>query len=107
MAASRISLNSPDLVDVTSVMEAFQTINKCVITIRGRVESVRGSGCLTFLVEAHQADIEIGEAPALGSVKCHLGSSNHKTMESALLWAMYQLDWQLAKLALEKTGKTA
>ncbi len=107
MATSRISSNSPDAIDVASVMEAFETINKVNIVLIGRVAVVSGSHCLRFLVEAHSKETEIGEAPSLASVNAYLGYGGHKTMEGAIMWALYQLDWQLAEAELRKASKTA
>lgn len=107
MAASRISSNSPDVVDLVAVIEAFQEINNCVITLRGRVEPAGGRPSLTFLVEAHDKKSEIGEAPTLGWVRCVIGSSQHATMESAILWSLYQLDGQIAATEMGKTDHGA
>jgi len=107
LASSRFSANSPDWVDVTSVIEAFEEMNQVVITLRGRVERMGSERLLTFLVEAHDARYEIGEVPTLAFVRCHPGSSNHRSMESAILWSLYQIDGQLAKNEMSKDGKTA
>jgi len=103
LASSRYSRNNPDLIDLTVVIDAFQTINGVVITINGRVENVAGNPCLTFLLQAHDKNYEIGEVASLASVRCVPGSSQHLTVESAIMWSLYQLDAQLAVEELRKT----
>jgi len=105
LASSRFSSNSPDVIDVAAVMEAFQQINKVDIVLTGRVVDVDGHSSLTFWVEAHSKESEIGEAPSLASVRCYLGYGGHKTMESAIMWALYQLDAQIAKYEMRNNPK--
>jgi len=107
LASSRLSLSGPDVIDVAVVVEAFETINKVDITICGKVEPVDGHPCLTFLVGAQQKSENQMERVYLGSVKCHLGWKAHQTVESAIMWALYQLDWQLAEEEMRKANKTA
>jgi hypothetical protein len=97
LASSRFSVNSPDTIDLAAVMAAFEEINNVWVTLNGRVESVRGVPCLTFLGQAHDKGSEIGEVPPLASVKCHCGFTNHRTMESAIMWTLYQLDGEMAR----------
>jgi len=106
LASSRLSLNSPDVIDLAAVMDAFEQINSVTIALTGRVVDVGGNRCLRFLVEAHDSQREIGEVPSLGFVSVVLGYGSHKTVEGALMWALYQLDWKLAEAELEKTKAT-
>lgn len=99
--ASRRGLSvNVDTIDLAMVMKAFEQMNQVVLVGRMRVENVRGSDQVTILWEAHSAAAEIGEVPCLGSVKCHLGQGNHLTVESAIMWSLYQLDAQIARLEL-------
>jgi len=107
LASSRLSSNSADVIDVAAVIKAFEEINTCVITVFGKVERVQGFDTLTFLVSAIKNDEDTPEENYLGSVKCYLGSLGHRTMESAIMWALYQLDWQLAQDQFERTKATA
>jgi len=106
LATSRLSSNSPDWLDVSEIVKAFEEMNRCGITLLGRVEPLRGSKELVFVISAWDTTDDVPEATQLASVKCHLGSGGHRTMESAIMWALYQLDWQLAALELEKTKQT-
>lgn len=107
MASNRFSSNSPDVIDVAAVMEAFQTINKVELSLIGKVDGPEGRASLTFWVHAHDRSVAIWEAQPLASVKCNLGFGGYKTMESAIMSALYQIDWELAKRELEGTKKTA
>lgn len=107
MGSSRISSNSPDWLDVVEVIAAFQEMNAVVITLNGKVVDQNGLRSLNLEFQAHDRKVPIGDQPCLGLVRCQIGSHAHRTMESAVMWAMYQLDHQLAMAELEKTKKTA
>jgi len=107
LATSRLSLNSPDLQDVAAVMEGFQTINKCAIMLRARVVGAAGACHLEMSVTAWDTREDVPEAKLLAFVNVNLGCGSHKTMEGAILWALYQLDWKLAELELHGTQETA
>lgn len=97
-----MSSNNPDLLDVGTVMDAFETLNGVTLELRGRVESVRGVRELTLSLTAHDARWEIAEHAPLASVKCHPQSGDHITMDAAIMWALYQLDSELARLEFRK-----
>lgn len=107
LATSRISSNSPDLVDVSAVMEAFQQINNCLITLHGRVVSVRGAQELVMIVSALELPEDSPDHTYLASVNVHLGSGQHRTMEGAILWGLYQLDWELSRIGRKKNEQPA
>lgn len=107
MATSRLSLSNPDLIDVGAVMTAFEVMNKCCITLLVRVENHAGVSKLRMIASALTDDEDTPDPKYLGSVNVNLSPESHKTMEGAILWALYQLDWKLAEGELEKTSKTA
>jgi len=107
LASSRLSSNTADVIDVAAVIKAFEEINTCCITVFGRVEPVQGLDTLTFLVSAIKKDDTPAEDNYLASVKCYLGSLGHRTMESAIMWALYQLDWRIAQNELERIKPAA
>jgi hypothetical protein len=102
-----MSSNNPDWLDISAIVTAFEQMNKVDIVLIGKVESVRGNKELVFLIQAEQENPESMVATILASVKCHLGSGDHRTMEGAIMWALYQLDWALAKGEMEGNKKTA
>jgi len=103
LATSRISSNNPDWLDVSEIVKAFQEMNKVDILFHGKVESVAGNKELCFLISAVEQNEDDPGANVLASQRCHIGSGGHRTMESAIMWALYQLDWKLA--ADEMRGK--
>ena len=105
MASSRFSSNNPDVIDVGAVMEAFEQINQCCITIYGKVEDVGERKQLCWLVQALDSKEDVPDPRVLASVKCHLGSGSHRTMEAAVMWALYQLDSQIARYEMRNNPK--
>lgn len=104
MAVSRLSSATPDTSDVTTLIEAFQELNSCEITLFGRVENVRGKSQLTLLIGALVATPDSPDPQYLGSVKCYLGTESPKTIEGAIIWGLYRLDWELEKMRVTGEG---
>lgn len=103
MAQSRPSSQTADVVDVTTVMEAFQGINHCRLTVK-----------LTTVAEGHRADLLITmdavsipavgqEAVSLGSVSVKCSALGLKSLDSAVLAALYRMDFKLAEAEFERT----
>jgi hypothetical protein len=86
-------------------MEAFEEINRVTLVLTGRVVAAAGAKRLQFQMEVHDQRLEIGEAPSLASVRLIPGLSRHTTMESALLWLLYQADAELSKQGWDGTYK--
>lgn len=107
MAVSRLSSSTPDLQDVAAVMDGFQEINKCYITIFGRVEGAAGARRLVLIVSAQDTAEDVPDPKFLASVNVDLGCGSHRTMEGAILWALYQLDWRIAEQELRGSETTA
>ncbi len=107
LATSRISSNNPDWLDVSEIVKAFQEMNKVDIVFHGKVEPVAGNKELCFLISAVEPNEDDPGASTLASQRCHIGSGDHRTMESAIMWALYQLDWQLAKDEMRGKRETA
>lgn len=103
LASSRASSATADVVDVTTVMEAFQGINHCRLVVK-----------LTTVAEGHRADLlitmdavsipEMGRVPvSLGSVSVKCSALGLKTLDSAVLAALYRMDFKLAEAEFERT----
>lgn len=105
MASSRDSSNKPDAVDVRYVLQAFQHINRVKIEIRMGVMEVEGEPLLAMEVAAHEADVEVGEASSLASLRLKLGYRECHQMEAAILQALYKLDAELAHLELARSNR--
>ena len=101
LASSRFSSNSADVVDVTMVMLAFEAMNKLRLEVRlTRVDDGVASDLLVAVI-AHPPTGEIGEVPPLASTSVKCSALNLKTLDSAVLAALYRLDFQLACNELE------
>ena len=107
MATSRLSSNTPDLQDVSATLIAFEEINKCKIILFGRVAVVRGARELSMIVTAEELEADIPDPPVLASVNVHLTSGQHRSLEAAIMWALYQLDWKLQQMREGNTTETA
>ncbi len=81
-------------------IEAFEAINKVKIELRMSTKRTRGVGDLVIMVAAHSQAIEIGEAPSLASVSVTCSATGLKTIEAALIHALYLLDARLEGNAL-------
>lgn len=104
MAQSRISSNSADVVDVTMVMLAFEVMNSCRLEVRiGRVDDGAASD-LMIAVLAHPKGVEIGDQPPLASVNVSCSALNLRTLDAAVLAALYRLDFQLASNEFESVA---
>lgn len=96
MAQSRGSSNSPDVIDVTMVMLAFEAMNKVRVELRiGRVDDGIASD-LGITALAHSMEGEFGDLPPLASVNVKCSAMNLKTLDAAVLACLYRLDFQLA-----------
>jgi len=76
---------------------AFEEMNRVAIVLTGRVEPVAGNKEVVFLIQAEDLEEDSPVPKVLASLKCRVGSGAHRTMESAIMWALYQLDWELSK----------
>lgn len=104
MASSRGTSNGPDDVDVRYVLQAFEAMNKCHITITMKLDG--RSDSVAMIVEVHAWDTveDVPEARHLGSHKTVIGYKDRRTMEAAILQALYQLDAHLAREELAKVN---
>lgn len=103
MASSRGSSNSADVVDVTAVMEAFQGINQCRLVVL-LTTVVDGPGAdLLITMEAYDRKPQAPVARPLASVNVTCLALGLKTLDSAVLAALYRMDFQLADLEFERT----
>lgn len=97
LAQSRISSNNPDVIDVTMVMLAFESMNRVRLEVRLSRVDVAEASDLAITVVAHPMEGEIGEVVPLASVSVRCSAMNLRTLDSAVLAALYQLDFKLAE----------
>lgn len=102
LASSRGTSNGPDDVDVRYVLQAFEEMNHCQLTIHMRLDGKYPSIALLVEVNAWERQENVLEAQHLGSCKTTIGYKDRRTMGAAILQAMYQLDEHLAREELAK-----
>lgn len=107
MARNRTWSNNPDAVEVGEVMEAFETINRVVLTVTLRVGVLRGARKLVVEIQAHNPEMEIGEQPSLASVRLYPGSTHPPSVDAAILQGLYTIDFELAQQAWATTSSEA
>ncbi len=96
LALKEGSSSGVSYVDVLHVLGAFEVLNKCRIVVR---LTTQGAGSqLQLVMELVAFDILEGlpEARRLASQRLIVGSLGPRTMEAAILQALYQLDALMA-----------
>jgi hypothetical protein len=97
LALKHGSSSGVDCVDVKFVLAAFQEINSCRLVVQLTIEGSAARPDLVMEVTAREkADAPAGPAH-LGSVRLSVGSTEPRTMEAAMLQALYAVDAQLAE----------
>ena len=95
MALKNGSSVGVDCVDVKYVLAAFQEMNKCALRVSMHLEGTAARPELMMTVTAWDTLLDVPEAKLLASQKLLVGFTGAKTMEAAILQALYGLDAQL------------
>jgi len=96
LALKQGSSTGVDVVDVKYVLSAFEAINRCKLSVLIRVSGTEARPVMDLEVWADPLESAAAEPAPLGSVKSVVGSTGARTMEAAILQALYSLDAQLA-----------
>jgi len=96
LALKEGSSSGVDVVDVKHVLSAFETINTCKLSVMIRVSGTESRPELDLEVWADPLESAAAEPARLGSVRLRIGSTGARTLEAAILQALYQADAQLA-----------
>lgn len=107
MASSRSTSNGADWKDVAGNLIAFEAINNVRLEIRVASADYHGRADLAVAVMAHERNAVIGDQPSLASVNVTCSGTRLKSLEGALIHALYLLDAQLGSRELLGEGKTA
>lgn len=95
MALKNGSSTGVDCVDVKYVLAAFQEMNKVALRVSMHLEGTAARPELLMTVTAWDTLLDIPEARLLASQKLTVGFTGARTMEAAILQALYSLDAQL------------
>jgi len=90
--------------DVAGNLVAFEAINGCRLEIRISTTDYHGRADLQVAAIAHDRKAEIGDLPPLASANVTIMGTRLKSLEGALIHALYVLDSQLAEAELRKTA---
>lgn len=97
MASSRHYSNGADWTDVAAHLIAFRAINTMEVEIRMAAVDSGGLADLQITLVATEPKIEGQEVKSLGSVNVRCSATNRRTIEDALIQALYMLDGQCAR----------
>lgn len=105
MASRRSSSGGVDWTDIALAVEAFEGLNNVRITLELATVITRGLVDLEMTAWCWDADRENTEAPLLASANAKCSALARRSLESAVLVLLYQLDSRLASGEFEKTIK--
>ena len=81
---------------------AFEAINGCRLEIRMSTADYHGRADLAVTAIAHSRKAEIGDLPPLASASVTIMGTRLKSLEGALIHALYVLDARFAEIALSE-----
>lgn len=96
MAQRHYSLQMSEVADVRDILIAFEEQNRVKMLFTMALVWENGVPDVAVEMSAHNADVGIGEAPSLGSVRLKCSAMNLKHVSGVLIHALYALDFQLA-----------
>jgi len=96
LALKNGSSTGVDCVDVKYVLSAFEAINRCVLRVVMGIQGTEAKPVLYLVAEAHPIESATAEPAVWASQKLVVGSTGVRTVEAAMLQALYDLDAQLA-----------
>lgn len=104
MASKRGLSSIVGVTDVAFVMEAFQSLNSCILSLCFEVTVRSGVPDLMVIANAFTLNDATAERVVLASFRSSLRQLNCQTMESAIISCLYRLDARLAQheLSLEQ-----
>jgi len=97
LASRHHSLDLSELMDVTDLLEGFETHNSVVITTAFGYDHGSRTPGLVVDVMAWETQVVEGVPVPLASVRLHTSSMNQKTLKGVLTHALYALDFKLAQ----------
>ena len=105
MASSRDTSNGPDWKDIAAALQAFQSQEELDLTVILRAVGTENRPDLEVEVQARPKLIWKQEAAPWDYVKLTCSATQRKTLEAALLAALYQLDFRIASRSVPGKGK--
>lgn len=88
--------------DVAGNLVAFEAINGCRLEVRISTADYHGRADLAVTAIAHSREAEIGDLPPLASASVTILGTRLKSLEGALIHALYVLDAKFAENAISE-----
>lgn len=105
LASSRFSSNSPDLVDIAAVLDAFQETNRVRVTVEIQLADPGEKAILYLQATAWMREEESGGQLPLVLQSARRALGPRQTMEAAIFQLLYALDFQFAEDEFARTAK--
>ena len=102
MASSKDLSSGLGWKDVAGNLVAFEAINGCRLEIRLSTADYHGRADLAITALAHDRKAEIGDQSPLASASVTILGTRLKSLEGALIHALYVLDAEFAENALRE-----
>jgi len=96
LGTKRGRLSGLEVMDVASLMDAFQTVNSCILSVSFEAMSRRGLPDLRVIATAYTVKVATAERVVLASWASSLYALNCQTLEAAVIQSLYHLDAMLA-----------
>lgn len=96
MASKRGLSATADAVDVAYLLDAFQHMNSCILSVSFELTVRSGRPDLLMSAQAFTVDAVTAERVPLVSWKSSLRQSNWATLEAAFICCLYRVDGLLA-----------
>ena len=95
MASKQAYLATAGAVDVAHLMEAFEEVNECSLTVTMSPAQRVNTTDLLVIVTAYTRPPANVEPAVLASLDFYRSAHNFLTLDSAIIYALYQMDARL------------
>lgn len=97
MALKDGSSHGPDVRDLTTQLGAFQEVNRCTLMLYMGLKGGSLNPDLEIIVNAYTRPDAPAEPVLLASSHFSLKAQGFRTVDAAIMFAMYQIDFMLAE----------
>lgn len=98
MGSKQRYLATAGAVDVAHLMLAFEEVNDCALTVTMSPVERAHTTDLLMIVTAHTKPAAGVDPAPLASYQCYRSQNNFLTLDSAIIYALYQMDARLEEL---------
>lgn len=88
--------------DVAYQLEAFQSVNSCILSVSFELTVRTGRPDLVMILQAFTISPVTAERVPLALSRFNLSALRLKRLEDAITYGLYQIDAQLARIELDK-----